>query len=160
MRKLKALGTFVVLLSGVFVLGNAQAQEVRNVISSCHVETTAGITDRGRCKIKTWIEADYIIVEIKSSWEKEATYFKLVNNPNCKTWSHYNDSGCQGASGDGQSWDEETGGLVSIGENEDAQGNPKFQYSYGSAYTLIYDGKFPRPVSSTTKVNNKTSNQR
>ncbi len=151
MKILKSLVAFVALLSGVFVLSNAQAQEVRNVISSCRLETTAGITDRGRCKIKTWIEGDYIIVEIKPSWEKEVSYFKLANNPNCKTWSYYNDSGCKGVSGDGQSWDEEFGGLVSIGEHEDAQGNPKFHYSFGRAYTLIYDGKFPRPASSVSK---------
>lgn len=152
MRRVKALVASIALLSGVFVPSNAKAQAVRNVISSCRVETTAGITDRGRCKIKTWIEGDYIIVEVKPSWEKEASYFKLVNNPNCNSWSHYdNNSGCKGVTGDGQSWDEDSGGLVSIGEDEDNQGNPKFHYSFGKAYTLIYDGNFPRPTSSVYK---------
>ncbi|MBW4600993.1 MAG: hypothetical protein KME29_15710 [Calothrix sp. FI2-JRJ7] len=138
------------LLSGVLIHSNADAQEVRNVISSCHVETTAGVVERGRCKIKTWAEGDYIIVEIRNSWEgyKEPTYFRLVNNPNCSSWRGIggDEDDCKAVGRYDNSWNEEENGLVSIGEyKDDENSNPRFIYTYGRAYTFFYHGSFPRP---------------
>lgn len=146
MKKIKAFLILLSLLSPVFFTNIVQAQKVRNVISSCYVLTTAGITDRGKCKIKTWLESDYIIVEVKTSWDREPSYFRLINNPQCKIWGSAldNDNPCKAVTGDGKSWDEESI-VVSIGEHTDENGNPKFGYSFGSAYTLTYDGPFVIP---------------
>lgn len=156
MIKVKALVASIALLSEMLVPSNAEAQEVRNVISSCHVETTAGVVDRGKCKIKTWVEGDYIIVEIRKSWKgyKEPDYFRLINNPNCRSWSGISkrEDGCQAVSGDGQSWNEEEGGLVSIGEDESNKGNHQLYYTYGTAYTFFYHGILPKPSTPDIKV--------
>ena len=150
MRTIKTLVASISLLSGVLIHSNAGAQEVRNVISSCHVQTTAGIVERGRCKIKTWTEGDYIIVEIRKSWEKEPSYFRLVNHPGCSSWKGIGEDidGCEAVEGDGKSWskDDETG-LVSFGEykDEDGKRNPQVIYTYGSAYTFFYHGPLARP---------------
>ncbi|BAZ19093.1 hypothetical protein NIES4071_109780 (plasmid) [Calothrix sp. NIES-4071] len=152
MRRIKALVASITLLSGMLIHSNADAQDVRHVVSSCHVETTAGVVERGRCDIKTWAEGDYIIVEIRESWNwsKEPTYFRLVNYPGCSSWRGigWDEDNCKAVEGDGKSWskDDETG-LVSFGEykDEDGKGNPQVIYTYGRAYTFFYHGPFPRP---------------
>ncbi|MBD2471561.1 hypothetical protein [Nostoc sp. FACHB-145] len=146
MIKTKGFLISLSFLTLAFFPNIAQAQAVRNVISSCRVLTTAGIVESGKCKIKTWLQNDYIIVEVKKSWEEELSYFRLTNNPQCKNWGPTMDDNnpCKAVTGDGQSWDEESI-VVSIGEYIEENSNPKFGYSFGRAYTLIYDGSFVIP---------------
>lgn len=153
MRRVKALVTSITLLFGVLPPSTAQAQAVRNVISSCHVETTAGIIEKGRCKIKTWVEGEYIIVEIKKSWEgyKNPRYFRLTNDANCKYWSYFkhdDDDNCLVRAIDSDEWD----GIVGIGESEDEEGTKQFGYYYGRAYMFTYHGSLPRPSSPDIKT--------
>ncbi len=74
----------IILLFAVLPPSTAQGQAVRNIISSFHIGTTAGIIEKGRCKIKTWVEGEYIVAEIRSYWEgyKNPKYFRLTNNLN------------------------------------------------------------------------------
>jgi hypothetical protein len=146
MKKIKAFLIFISLLSPIFLANIVQAQRVRNVTSSCSVLTTAGITERGKCKIKTWLEGNYIIVEVKKSWDREPSYFRLTNNPECNLWGPAldNDNPCKAVTGDGKSWDEESI-VVGIGEHTDENGNKTFGYSFGRAYNLFYDGPFVIP---------------
>lgn len=142
MLPIKKLIISLSALSLIFASSNALAQQ-RNVKSSCRLYTTAGLVEKGKCTIRTYIEGDYIIAEIYKSWEKnnEPTKIRFTNRPDCTSWQWKSDNGCEV-----ELW---YGGelewyYVSAGDDE-VNGKKMFTYTLGSAYYLQYDGLFPRP---------------
>lgn len=105
--------------------------------------TTAGIVGRGRCKIKTYVDGNYMMVEVKTPWKDTPTgnsdLIRLVNSSLCNFWSYKNSNGCEGDFWYGDRWS-----YVAAGEDEE-NGKVKFTYTLGTAYTVTYDGYFPRP---------------
>lgn len=148
MRKIKALVASLALLSGVLLPTTAQANPdgVTYTKSSCRLQTTAGIVEKGRCKIKAYFDSsmNYIIVEIENSWDKERSYLRLTNPLQCNFWRYNptNDEGpCHADMGDGKSWGDDYGILVGFGEYE----KNHVVYTLGTAYVLFYDGFFKIP---------------
>ena len=132
----------ITLLSFFIFVGAAYAQE-KNVISSCHLITTLGIIERGRCTIKTYVDGKYIMVQVKTPWDNTVTgepdIIRLVNRLSCTSWSYKNSDGCEGEFWDGDEWN-----YVGAGKYVE-NGKKKFSYTLGTAYTVIYDGPFSRP---------------
>ncbi len=128
-------------LSILFSTNNVLAQQQRNVKSSCRLYTTAGLVEKGKCIIKTYIQGDYIIAEVYKSWEKsnEPTKLRFTNRSDCTSWQWKSENGCAV-----ELWDGGEGGYVSTVENEE-NGRKRFIYSLGNAYVVEYDGPFPHP---------------
>ena len=140
MKPIKLFIVSLSVLSFLFTTNNAIAQQ-RNVKSSCRLYTTAGLVEKGKCTIRTYIEGDYIIAEIYKSWEKnnESTKIRFTNRTDCTSWQWKSDNGCEVELWYGSEWN-----YVSAGDNE-VNGKKMFTYTLGSAYYFQYDGIFPRP---------------
>jgi hypothetical protein len=141
MKPIKLLIVSLSALSLIFTSSNALAQHI-NVKSSCRIYTSACLVEKGKCTIRTYIEGDYIIAEIYKSWEKNSkpTYkLRFTNRPDCTSWQWESDNGCNVELGYGDEWS-----YVAAGDNEE-NGKKTFGYTVGSAYSLQYDGPFPRP---------------
>ncbi|MEH2283647.1 MAG: hypothetical protein V7K90_20350 [Nostoc sp.] len=140
MLPIKKLIISLSALSFIFASSNALAQQ-RNVKSSCRLYTTAGLIGKGRCTIKTYIEGNYIMVEVYKSWEQnnEPDRLRFTNRPDCISWQWKSDNGCEEEFWYGDGWS-----YVSTREDEE-NGKTRFIYSLGSAYYFQYDGSFPRP---------------
>lgn len=98
---------------------------------------------KGKCKIKTYIDGEYIKVEVKTPWKDTPTgksdVMKLVNKPSCNSWIYRSGKGC-----DVQFWYGNEWSYAGVWEEKE-NGRDKFNYSLGTAYTVTYDGSFPRP---------------
>ncbi|HYW22113.1 MAG TPA: hypothetical protein VE956_22930 [Nodularia sp. (in: cyanobacteria)] len=131
-------------LSLIFTSSNVLAQQ-RNVKSSCSLHTTAGITN-GKCIIRTYIEGDYIMVEVYKSWEKIPDRLRLINTAKCTEWSSYPwETEVNQCLAEIQYAGENDWSFALAGENE-INGKKAFNYgSGGSGYHFHYDGPFPRP---------------
>lgn len=83
------------------------------------------------------------MVEVKTPWDDTITgktdLIRLANRSYCTFWSYQNSNGCEGEFWYGDRWN-----YVGAGENKE-NGKIKFGYSLGTAYTVMYDGYFPRP---------------
>lgn len=141
-KKVKTFVISVGILSTIF-LGNNALAEQRNVISSCGLGTTAGYI-RGKCIIKTYIEGDYIMIQVIPSWRKspeddELTFLRVENSPSCTRWTGFNEDGCKGEVWYGTDW-----GYAIIDSSEG-----RFGYGMGgSGFSFHYDGPLPRPSNS------------
>ena len=135
------------------LIGNDVLAQERNFKSSCTKSSTTGArysyTEKGKCQIRTYIEGNYIIVEVNTSWgggEKEI--IRLENNPSCQYWSWSDtvDAECKaGIAGDGSSWSYVTA-------SEDAK---SFHYGTGNIYMVDYDSPLLRPSNSATQNYNQ-----
>lgn len=154
-----------ITLLPVFLLdSNVLAQE-RNFKSSCSYAGTSGVEytygKRGKCIIKTYVSGDYLIVEVKSSWEEEKRIMRLENKPNCSEWRDLSESQYQYSSNvcHGQYWHGDSLGWGYIVAVKDKN---SFGYSLGNAYMFSYDGPLLQPSSSTdpsSEQANSDSNQ-
>ena len=145
MKKIKSFIACLTILSVVFCNHNAIAQQ-RNVKSSCTLHTTAGDT-KGKCIIRTYIDGDYIMVEVYKSWEKIPDRLRLTNTVKCTEWNSYPwETEVNQCLAEIQYAGENDWSFALAGENEI---NGKMEFSYGSGgsgYNLSYDGFFPRPA--------------
>ncbi len=141
----KKLKTLVISLGFIssFLLGRNALAEQRNVVSSCRIHTTAGET-KGKCIIRTYIDGDYIMIQVVPSWFKSPddgpTLLRVMNNPSCTHWSGFDENGCKGellyGTDDSNDW-----GYASVTASEG-----RFSYGIGgSGFALWYDGPLPRP---------------
>lgn len=122
-----------------FLLCESVIAEQRNVISSCGLSTSAGVT-RGKCIIRTYIDGNYIMIKVEPSWfespDEGLTLLRVTNNPSCTSWSGFNEKGCIGEAWYGEGW-----GYASVTDEEG-----RFSYGNGgSGFALYYDGPLPRP---------------
>lgn len=138
---------FISLLSIFPLAGKALSQE-RNVKSSCRLFSTSGAEysseQRGKCTIKTYLDGDYLMVEVRTPWDNSATegrndLIRLKNNSSCTSWRDDSSDECYGAFRYSDDW-----GYVQVSESEE-NGRNKFIYSLGNAYIVTYDGPLPRP---------------
>lgn len=122
------------------------AQE-RNVISSCRMMSSSGAyhlhEERGKCVIKTRVEGDYIVVNVKVPWQTTGSsdILRLANNPLCTSWSYMNSEGCSSEYWYGT----DTGWSYGGAWEEVDNGRIRFKYSLGNAYLVEYHGPLPRP---------------
>jgi hypothetical protein len=159
---------FGLMLAGLFTVeaGNVNSQEVRNVISSCRLGTTAGLWE-GRCTLRTWFDRNWLIVQIEQDLVltgpntrlgeragrtlEETKTIRLTGSSRCQSWaassgywSNFSDPGCLAQDLGNDGW-MESSGIVGVSENSD-NGRVEFTYTAGNAYMFTYHGELPYPT--------------
>lgn len=146
MKKIIANLLVPVTVLPFLLIGNDVLAQERNFKSSCSLTSRWSATDinteKGKCQIKTYIEGDYLIVEVNTPWgEAEKDIIRLKNNPSCQYWS-WSDT------------EVECKSFTPYTASEDAN---SFHYGMGNAYMVDYDGPLLRPSNSATQ--NSDQNQ-
>ena len=143
MRIIKGLLASTGILSTLLFSTPALAQKQTNTISSCYDHTTLGLTNSGRCIIRSKLEGNYIFVKIEKSWG-ETSYFRL-SNPYCNKWRmEAIDKDCVVLeSKDGFNYEDT--GIIHFSTYEDEKGKENLVYTYGRAYGFQYQGPFKKP---------------
>lgn len=144
-RTIQIFFTSIGLLSVLSLASEALAQE-RNVKSSCRLFSTSGVEynyeRKGKCVIKTYLDGDYLMVEVKTPWDSavqgKPDLMRLENKSSCTSWQ-YASNDCSGEFWYGDEWS-----YIQATEGE-KNGRTNFGYSLGNAYIVTYDGPLPRP---------------
>lgn len=146
MRIIKGVLAFTGIISTLLLSTPVQAQKQTNTVSSCYEHTTLGVTNQGKCIIRSKVEGEYIYVNVEKSWG-ETDYFRLTNSFSCKTWKMKAisdmEDGCKvEQKSEDYGWGE---GVIYFITGTDDNGNETVVYTHGRAYGLHYQGKFKRP---------------
>jgi hypothetical protein len=155
MKKVIANLIALITVSPILLFNSSVLAQERNFKSSCGYSSTSGVEysyeERGKCTVKTYVQGDYLIVEVKSSWKKgEKETLRLENKPSCKFWSSTEGNDCKG-----EYWYDDNTGWSYITATEDRN---SFGYSLGNAYMFSYDGPLLRPPSNSTTQNTSQAN--
>ena len=130
MKKIIAILASATFLPFLVLENDAQAQE--NFSNFCSKAGTSGVMhgykEEGKCQVKTYVEGDYLVVEVSASWnEGEKEIIRLKNDTSCEYWSTTDDDCKAEVGSDSGEW----GGYVTAGKDETG-----FGYSFGNAYQV------------------------